>query len=263
TLLNNIVQSIAHIPSEISRSIYIQQCSRMFEISEDIFYSAVAKELREKIGEHKKGITTQTKITPKESIIKKTTVDFADNSVEASERDLIRFMLEYGDRAVFISRDEEDPEQISIVTVAEFIVEELESDELIPIDSVWAKIFNIFSNDLKKNIQLNQLYFVNHPDIEVSSRVADLMAKKYPLSRFWEEYGISYNSEEQLLARNVQNLVNEYKWRRILELQKVLTSRLANSELSDDEIRAIMTQLHKINILRNDLMKKMGSRPSL
>ncbi len=265
-LIINIVQSIAQIPSEISRSVYIKECSRMFEISEDVLLQAINKELRKK---NQGSANTEIIKYPSsdeikgEKITKPVAIFVENNTLEVSERDLIRFLLEYGDRVVFSQKNPENPDDILPITVAEFIVDELEKDDFVPLDSVWNTVFVLFSEAVRKNKPLSSVYFINHPNIQISQKVVDLLAKRYPLSRFWEEYFFDRDDSELQLAKGVQKVVNEYKWRRIKDVQEKLTAKLADSSVTTREIELIMNRLAAINTLKNELAAKLGEKPIL
>ncbi len=265
-IVNDIIQSVACIPNMVTRSVYIQECCRMLDMPEDVLYQATNKILKER-GE-KEFQREQREIRQAEEIPQETSVPAAKKEMPVikddllvTETELIRFMLEYGDRVVFSVPANDDSSGEQFQTVAGYMVEELERDELIPTEPTLSVVFGIYSDALRKNTPLSSFYFIHNPDIKLSSMVAGILAPGHALSRIWERETNNPLSEEMRLSLAAQKIVNEYKWRRLREMQKTLTLKLANPKLQDEEAAIIMRKLNQINLVKTRLSSEIGPRP--
>ena len=60
-LIRDIVTSISKIPDRIKREVYIKECSRIMDISEDVLYNTLAQMLKKDISEANKKYTEEKK----------------------------------------------------------------------------------------------------------------------------------------------------------------------------------------------------------
>ena len=107
-LIRDIVVSISKIPDRIQREVYIQECSRIMDISESVLFSELAqldkKEKREASGK-------QTYDKPSEPVLTKTPQLEKVNELKKYELEIIKILLLYGKKEVdFV--DFEAPETI-------------------------------------------------------------------------------------------------------------------------------------------------------
>jgi DNA primase len=265
-IVTDIIQSISCIPSMVTRSVYIQECSRMLDMPEDVLYQATNKIVRER-GE-KEFQREQRENRQLEDIPQETPANATQkvatpikNDLLVTETEFIRFMLEFGDRVVFSITSDDSTSEPLFQTVAGYMIEELERDELTPTEPTLSAIFTLFSDALKKNVPLSGFYFTHNPDITISSKVADILAPGHTLSRIWDREDRNPIAEEIRLSQAAQKLVNEYKWRRLRDMQKILTQRLSAPDLSDVEAGIIMNKLNRINLIKTQLSSELGARP--
>ncbi|MDD2562787.1 MAG: DNA primase [Salinivirgaceae bacterium] len=266
-LVNDILATIACIPNMVSRSIYLKECSQMLEMPEDILYKATSKIINDKLEKEQKqqfyskqrseSIPDNTTVPIEESVVT------LNNDILITETELIKLLIEYGDHTVFMVPGADKGCEDAFLTVSEFIIEELERDELFPMDASLHKIFQIYCDSNQKGIQLSSFYFTQNPDLAISSKVAEMLAPEHTLSRLWEQNNPNEDSEEVRLSQAVQKVVNEYKWRRLKEMQNILTKKLSDSQMTDDEISTLMVKLDRINKIKTQLSSELGSRSIL
>ncbi|MDE6397517.1 MAG: toprim domain-containing protein, partial [Muribaculaceae bacterium] len=126
----DILKSIAVIPDNIARQVYIEECSRQFGIDAKILALEVAKGVA-KIAEdtfirkerEKTAATIEKPVTPANQ---SPTVGF--NPLEPFERALARYIVRYGMLKLCDSYDEDN--QVIPMTVMEYILCELDNDEI-------------------------------------------------------------------------------------------------------------------------------------
>lgn len=267
SMVNDIVQSISCIPNMITRSVYIQECSRMLDISEDVLHSATNKIIKKRDQKEFLKAQSESQVKPDEAVSAETSdigkigkTSSVYNEIAVTEIELIRFMLEYGERDVFTVESDIELKSQTYITVAEFIVEELERDDMIPLDSTLAKIFSIYSDSLKKNVPLSRYYFTHNPEIEISTKASEILAPGHTLSKIWERDTINSVAEELQLAKAIHKITNEYKWRRLKRLQKELSKKLKDPNIQEEELAIVFDKLNRINQIKKQLSSEYGSR---
>src|SRR5512133_793548 len=140
-LIRDVVKSIAVIPEAITRTVYIKECSTVLEVSEPILYNEVNK-LR-----HQKNFQDRNKYpgpedlpVPPPVIIKAVERDAV---TYYSEKEIIRLLLKFGGVEFERSLNKEDGKE-EMLTVSDYIVREITSDDLIFDHRVCEKIFADF-----------------------------------------------------------------------------------------------------------------------
>ncbi len=126
----DILKSIAVIPDNISRQVYIEECSRRFGIDAKILSLEVAKGVA-KIAEDafirkEREKSAATLETPVASPADRPPLDF--NPLEPFERALVRYIVRYGMLKLCDAYDENN--QVIPMTVMEYILCELNNDEI-------------------------------------------------------------------------------------------------------------------------------------
>ena len=266
-LVNDILATISCIPNMVSRSIYLKECSQMLEMPEDILYKATSKIINDKAAKEQKQefySKQRTESIPDDStipIVEK--VAILNHDILVTETELIKMLIEFGDHTVFMIPGADKDCEDAFLTVSEFIIEELERNEFVPMDPALQQIFQIYCDSIKKGIQLSSFYFTQNPDIGISSKVAEMLAPEHTLSRLWDKNDANEVSKEVRLSLSVQRVVNEYKWRRLKEMQTILTKKLSDRELTDDEASLLMVKLNRINKIKTQLSSELGSRAIL
>ena len=109
----------------------------------------------------------------------------------------------------------ETPDEIREMKVSEYMIEELENDDLVSENVLFQKIFY----DVKDNLENEEFdpwkHFIYHPDSEVSTLATDLLSEKFIESKRWTKAGAYTEKEEEILDFLVPKIVNEYKFRKI------------------------------------------------
>src|SRR5512133_1841625 len=140
-LIRDVVKSIAVIPEAITRTVYIKECSIVLEVSEPILYHEVNK-LR-----HQKNFQDRNKYPGPEDlpVPPPVLIKLVPKEVVAwySEKEIIRLLLKFGGVEFERSLNKEDGKE-EMLTVSDYIVREITSDDLIFDHRVCEKIFADF-----------------------------------------------------------------------------------------------------------------------
>ena len=184
--INDIVRSISVVPDEITRAIYIKECSRRLEIDEKLLTRQVAKKIadrREKESQQRQRQSAAQSIEPLVDVEQPQTEDIAwqeaeikpkqtpanvvdqkmSQYLEPYEREVLRYVLKYGMLTLCEEFDEKG--NAKLLNVLDYVVRELADDEISFLNPQYAKVFEVvrnevtssFADDLRrKEIQLQE-----------------------------------------------------------------------------------------------------------
>lgn len=245
SLISDIVKSISVIDDSIKQSVYIQECSKILTIDENVLYAEVVKIRRRKIEDaqkqqYKSVLPVNTKTIP-------AVPGFIDRIYyEIQEHEIIRILLLYGNAVVnFEDRDKDVKYEIK---VANYVVDQLRNDELEMKNVLNQKIFLLAEELINTGKTIETDFFIMHSDPEISRLSADLCSSKHQLSPLWEKRGAPLLKEEKKLPEILEDLFIKYKLNITKEAKKKLDEDLkqAKKESNSDKVNDIMVKITKI-----------------
>ena len=258
-LVKDIVRSIAVIPESIPRTIYIQECSNMMGLSEQLLYNEVNKLQRNKAFQDRNRYPSLSDL-PKPIRQKAQPVKLRDGSLY-SEREVIRLLLKYGSNEFerIVNRDEGTEEVLSI---AQFIVREITSDELDFTDPVYKIIFDDYAFHVKEGIFPGEKFFVMHQDPEISSLSADLLADSHVLSEIWSSKKSYVETEDMVLHEMVPECVLKFKSDKIQVMIGEVKGEIAAAQKSgeSEKMDELMKRYQLLAAMLNSISKRLGNR---
>ena len=252
-IIRDVVQSIALIPDQITRSVFTTEIARVFGFDESIVINElnklrknqVAKELDEPMIASNPSLTdTFTEPTP-QAVSASETI----NQHYKVESELIRVLLKYGPWAITTDHiDEHGVVHKVEVCVAELIYHELAKDELTIQSALFEEIYQQIVDGLhaKPPTLYGISHWLRHENPDIASLVAEIETQKHELSPNWLiKYNVNTNTESDKLKILVMSAIYEYKKRyvlnRIKEIEKEF-GRFHISDLTDEQILLIAEQ---------------------
>src|SRR5450759_3906286 len=164
-LIRDVVKSIAVIPEAITRTVYIKECSTVLEVGESILYDELNK-LRQQ-----KSFQDRNKYPGPEDLPVPPPVIFkpvgSDTVTYYSEKEIIRLLLKFGGVEFERTISKEDGKE-EMITVSDYIVREITSDDLLFDHKVCSKIFADFRFHFEHGLIAGDKQFVKHEDPELS-----------------------------------------------------------------------------------------------
>ncbi|MBL4577425.1 MAG: DNA primase [Flavobacteriales bacterium] len=246
-LIREILESVAVIPDAISRSTYLNECGRILNISEQILISELNK-MRRKNVEQRRRMGGDYRHEPIEVPINEYKSGFPGESenanikdtsfsVEPQERNVMRFLLNFGDSKIELEEKEEgnkDEDQgEGAFTVEQFIVHEITNDGFEFEKAVYGKIFTEYVEAVGNKNTLDQQYFLNHSDPDVAALCVDLVFEAHILSKNWEDkHQVHVMTEEMMLRKAVERTVYALK---IAKIKKLMAENQEKLVASKDE----------------------------
>ncbi|MFV0365848.1 MAG: DNA primase [Mangrovibacterium sp.] len=157
-LINDIISTIAVVPDNIARQMYIQECSRTLKVSEQSLYEAVKKKLSNQFDDWQKAQLRQaeadkrtmgyaTATAPRAQLLKpQASINTAKNPCEVEEREVLRVLLRYFYDPSVKLLDEEGNEVRMLV--GDYVISELEADNLASNNPNIQQMFQLFKEQL-------------------------------------------------------------------------------------------------------------------
>ncbi len=251
--IKSIVESVALIPEAIFRSVYIKECSRIMKVEEEILINEVNK-IRSKNFQEKhkrdKSIAEQQQGVEESSdylIEEKKQQEQNYFNAEFQERDIVRILINFGNKIVEVEGEDDEKKPIKIeTTVAEIITHELQNDNIVLENIVYNTIYNEFVEKINSHQIPDFNYFVNHQNQSICFLAVDLMSTPYSLSN-WEAQNIFTTKEEDDIKKSAYNAIYSLKSRRIEIMIDDIQKRLKDNTNEEEYIELI--QLHQ-NLLK-------------
>lgn len=270
-LINEIVTSISLIPNSISRSIYTKECSNILKFPEQTLIFELNKILGKRLSKA---------ISVKDIPIEQHKLNYQDELQDIliddafyQEREIIRLLLNFSNRGIkVISNDEENKNRTienktkkikssdKLVSVAEYIVNDILNDEIEFNNETFRKIFDICCKEVEYgNLSFSEI-LVHNQDDEIKKTSINLMTTYHTLSEYWEKlHQIYVPSEEsnKILEKLVVQALFSYKLNRIVKLLNENSEEIKNSE-NDEEVLILVEKQKKLENVKKDLSSKLG-----
>ena len=264
-LIRDMVFSISKIPDRIQREIYIQECSRIMDISEQVLVSTLAQLVQ-------KDVVEVGKKQKQEQGKKSFEVIKNENPVEAEkvdilyrlERKIIEILLLYGNKTEEFEdtfmKTNEDGEIVMVVEKREFKVFQriylsLQEDEVQLANPLFREIFNDLTNYYLQNDSFSLEQYLMHLQPDFAQEVTDiLMEEERLVMHNWEGQNIFPKSKNDTIAQNVSETILTLRW----YLVGRIIEELKGSISADADNTEPMTMIQDYNGLTHAFSKKLG-----
>lgn len=254
-LIRDIVESIAKIPDNIHRSVYVKECSQLFEIQEQILITEVNK-LRRKKANDQKTAESREDVQPKDSKQDQLPDSFhqeqfnqATSNLHILEKDIIRILIEFGS---WKTGEEEDAE-----TVAAYVLNDLEGMEMET--DKYRMMFDLVKREFLNGTVHDEKFYTANEDEKVTSLAIELLTQPYSLSdNWWQKYKIVLPDKKLMFVKDIQSACIRFKqFKNIAELKKIETKL---KEVKDETELIKLMKLHKLFIeQKKEFAKTVGN----
>jgi DNA primase len=266
SLIHDMVSSIAKIPNQIQQEVYIQECSRIMDISEQVLFSTLSQLLAK---EGKAGPAQPAKSKSFEVVRNTETSKVKVDELFELERKIISLLLLYGtveeefEDMVLKENDKGElvlEPEIQKAKVFEKIFLDLQEDEVAFTNESFREIYTKVIAGLNQEGGLSLEVFINQLDSELSAEVTTILMEEEQYSLHdWERMDIFVKAKDTTIGR----LVNEtiLALRRFLITQKIeeLSQKIKDSPQDDSKemIEDVMDYLTLKKVLSNKLNRVM------
>jgi DNA primase len=258
-LIRDIVKSIAVIPESITRTVYIKECSTQLEVPEAVLYNEVNKLMQQKTFQDRNKYPGPEDLPiQKVSQMKQIT---HEPSTYNSEKEIVRLLLKYGSDVFEKKVNKEDGKEI-VTFVADYIVSEIDSDELVFENTIFAEIYGDFQFHIKQGLFPGDQHFVRHADPDISRISAGLLAENYVLSDIWRKKLTYVETELDKIKEIVEDAVLKFKRDKISLLREKILQQIKDA-LKAGNSELVYSLQKKDSVLANAILKiskNLGNR---
>ena len=263
----SMVESIALVPDNIQRSLYIKECAQLMGVDENILIGEVArkrvlpmgdKEAEEFVRrEHRRRWQERKGEEQRPSEDNIHLGQISVGSSEASlEREIIYYLLVHGDKEF----DFKEGRKIVAINVADLIVSELSEDGFGFKNAAYNIIYKHYNELRNQGSYPSPQEYINHPNPEVCNAAVDVLTtdETYAESELWTKKEVHITSESEILGEGVPKVIQLFKTKRLTMMIESLQQRLGDENLSEEEFADIMSRLVTLNRAKVMLTKQVN-----
>ena len=256
-LIKDIVESIAVIPDAINRSVYVKECSKIMDISEQILQIEINKLIRKKGNKHNTPTPNypENEAPPEEYFQEEEQPK--DIVLDNEEKELLSMMMQYGNVLIDVEAEDSDSVQQSFqLTVCEFIIFELWRDNLQFINPMYQLVLDECQHYLEQeNIPTTQT-FLNHQNPVISQFALNVASFSDVVSPGWGKFGVDVPQEIHSLKKGIEHRLFSLKDRR---LNTIIFSAKENLKTADPfENEDVFKNLMLLEVQKKRVNKILG-----
>ncbi|GGW68002.1 DNA primase [Winogradskyella epiphytica] len=262
--IREIVNSIAKIPDQIKREVYIQECARIMDISENVLFSTLAQINKKETAEASKSYKPAQ---PAFQVVKNEEQSKPKIDVQYQlERKIIEILMLYGDRTeefedLVMQEDEATGELILEPTkhearVFEKVYLDLQEDEMEFTNPQFKVLYYSIIDKLNQDEDFSTKNFINQLDQDAASLITSILMED-------ERYNLHDWERNQIVPKEKKDSVPQLVSQTILSLRcHLIDKKVAeykNETLKEDaDLRIIIEDVKEYLGLKMLLSRKLG-----
>ena len=264
-LIRDMVVSISKIPDRIQREIYIQECSRIMDISEQVLISTLAQLVKKDIsdiGKKQKQEQKAFEVVKNEVPIQVEKIDI----LYGLERKIIEILLLYGNRTeefedVLLKANEEGEienfVEKKVCKVYQRIFLSLQEDEVELANPLFRDIFTNLIAFFHENESFSIEQYLMHLQPEYAQEVTDiLMEDERVILHNWEGQNIFPKTKSDTISQYVSETILTLRWYLVDKIIEEIKGSVSTEPDSDNmEPLSMAMDYYK---LINSFSKKLG-----
>jgi DNA primase len=264
-LIRDMVVSISKIPDRIQREIYIQECSRVMDISEQVLVSTLAQLVQKDISELGKKQKQEQKafeVVKNEMPIQVQKIDI----LYGLERKIIEILLLYGNKTeefedVLLKTNEagdiENVVEKKEYKVFQRIYLSLQEDEVELANPLFRDIYNNLITYFHQNENFSIEQYLMHLNPDFAQEVTDiLMADEKVALHNWEGQNIFPKTKDKTISQYVSETILTLRWYLVDRIIEEIKSSIS-SEPDSDNIEPLSIAMDYSKLI-NSFSKKLG-----
>ena len=264
-LIRDMVVSISKIPDRIQREIYIQECSRIMDISEQVLQSTLAQLVQKdvlEVGKKQKQEQKAFEVVKNENPIEAEKVDI----LYRLERKIIEILLLYGNKdaefedTFLRTNDEGKIETVTekkVYKVYQRIYLSLQEDEVELANPLFRDIFNDLINYYHHNESFSLEQYLMRLQVDFAQEVTDiLMEDERVVLHDWVGQNIFPKSKNDTIGQDVSETILTLRWYLVGKIIEELKSSISSEANSDNT--EPLSMVMDYNVLIHSFSKKLG-----
>ena len=253
--VSSILKSVSVIPDKLKRDTYLSECSHRFNVNEQALVTTVntyiQREKEEK--EKQQGANDGEQNAKSEELIVPIGLHTTQEQTTEVERLLIQNIIRHGDEVIYEGVETDDGQLINL-NVAQYIDYDLGADGLEFSDPLFNRILQEAVEHSGDAGFKADLYFMQHPDPQVSQLAASLGIDRHQLSRSFQ-----VNSNSNLLRQRIEHLILDFRMDIVSQHLKELQLKMKEIGSDMTRLKEVMDDYKQTQELRNELARQRGS----
>ncbi|NDP25896.1 MAG: DNA primase [Flavobacterium sp.] len=266
-LIRDMVVSISKIPDRIQREVYIQECSRIMDISEQVLVSTLAQLVQKDVAEVGKKLKQEQKDKAFEVVKNDGPIQIQKIDIlYGLERKIIEILLLYGNKTEefedVLLKTNEAGEIENLIEKKEYKVFQriylsLQEDEVQLANPLFRDIFNNLINYYLQNEIFNIEQYLMHLQPEFAQEVTDiLMEDERVVLHNWEGQSIFPKTKNDTISQYVSETILTLRWYLVDRIIEEIKGSIS-SEADSDNIEPLSMAMDYYKLI-NSFSKKLG-----
>ncbi len=263
--IRSMIESISKITDPIKREIYVRECAKIMEISEEVLFASLAQMNQQQLLKAQQELKKVQKETPMAAV--KTPERLPP--IAYLEKDLIKYLLLYGpkecvfeDKFLYYDPEtgEEKVQEISQkAKVYEKLFLELQADEIELSTAEFKEIYTFFIDKYQHGLE-DISTIINELPVSMASIIATFQAQEEEIRLHnWGEKGVVVKPKEADLSYAINGIV--LNLRKILIDKKIeeLRAEIIQLEAEEGDPSWAIQEVMEYNVLKNTISRRLGS----
>lgn len=262
SMIREVVHSISLIPDQITRSIYIKEVAKQFELDESVVLGELNKLRKNQLAKdlNEPAIAENPVLTDTyQDQVQHISTPTQPYSLE--EYDLLRILVKYGHFALETEHLNEHgmPETVE-VSAAELICHELEKDQLFFTYPLFNKIHTIILEGMAEKTLYKPSYWLRQPDQEIVQFVTAIETEAHEISPKWlSKYNVDTNREVDKLKDAVMGAIYVFKTKAVADRIAAIRSELENCGTENmEQIADLLAEQIILERVKQTLASRLG-----
>ncbi len=223
-VIRDMVNSISKIPDRIQQEIYLKECTRIMDVSEEVLYSSLAQLMSKKDRENSRSKSSAPQNQPMQAVKNEQKPVQKVNQKYEIERYIISLLIHFGNESAgfeefYLEENEEAELVLKSETkerkVYEKIYLDLQEDEISFTDAEFKYLYHELINELLNKDKLEVEKFMNNLEKDIVPKFVDILIE-------FEKYSLSRWSSQDIFVANLDELKPEQVDDAILRLRHLL-----------------------------------------
>ena len=263
--IRDMIESISKISDPIKREIYVRECAKIMEISEEVLFASLAQMNQQQVLKAQQELKKAQKETPMAAV---KTPDRIPPIVYL-EKDLIKYLILYGakectfeDKYLYYDPEtgEEKTQEVSQrVKVFEKLFLELQADEIELSTLEFKEIYTFFIDKYQAGLEDISL-IINELPVSMAAIIASFQAQEEQIRLHnWSKKGVEVKPKEEDLPYAINGIILNLRKllidKKIEELRQEITTLEDEGEDSSWAFQEVMDY----NVLKSTISRRLGA----
>ncbi|MFN3639624.1 MAG: DNA primase [Flavobacterium sp.] len=268
-LIRDMVVSISKIPDRIKREVYVQECSRIMDISEEVLFNTLAQLQQKDIAEANKKYKQDQKsfeVVKSQEEVKQVRIDL----LSLLEQSILEILLLYGEKEVefenvFIKFDEHGKEveysEKQVQKIHSKIFLSLQEDEVEFANPVFKDIYQGLIHKFQESESLDKQKLMQELTPEQNAVVSELMMRdeQYQLHGWMEkkQVFVKEKTDGEILTRLVNETLTAFREFLIARVCVELMNQIKETP-PEEEYAELLSMVSEYNKLKVSMTRRIG-----